>query len=259
MPSPAFAEPCRAAFASCHTLCPQPAGLRTLVQAIRSGSRPNDRRSDSAADLYCTDAPQFRSRSAWFDLVSPLPLSAWRLPGRLRQCPLGQSLALSWSPAESTGPTAENWPRARARRPWSCRCTMPPTLAICCWYADSALHLHSIPRLVKTFLLYIAVCPSTDGGLQVGYDELTVANQSASARYYDTQGYRYSQLQYQQLAYSPAVTNASCIFYSFGSNFSTVDAYLITDTNLESMLNSQASLPQLLMFGSRTGPPSHRA
>ena len=123
---------------------------------------------------------------------------------------------------------------------------MPPTLATCYWCADSGRHLDSITRSVH--LLYIALCPTADGGPQVGYDELTVANQSASARYYDTQGYRYSQLQYQQLAYSPAVTNASCIFYTFGSNFSTVDAYLTTDTNLESMLNAQASLPvQLLM------------
>ena len=68
-----------------------------------------------------------------------------------------------------------------------------------------------------------------------------MADQTASANYFDTQGYRYSSLQYQQLAYSPAVTNASCIFYSFGSNYSTLDAYLTTQSNLESMLTAQAS------------------
>ena len=74
-------------------------------------------------------------------------------------------------------------------------------------------------------------------------------NQTATAQYFDTQGFRYSQLQYQQLAYSPAVTNASCIYYSFGSNYSTLDAYITTESNLEKMLNAQASPMQVLQSG----------
>ena len=76
-----------------------------------------------------------------------------------------------------------------------------------------------------------------------------MADQTASANYFDTQGYRYSNLQYQQLAYSPAVTNASCIFYSFGSNYSTLDAYLTTQSNLESMLTAQASHSSFCLDG----------
>lgn len=38
-------------------------------------------------------------------------------------------------------------------------------------------------------------------------------------------------------AYSPFVSGAACIFVGFSSNFSTVDALLVTKSNLQTMLS----------------------
>ena len=74
---------------------------------------------------------------------------------------------------------------------------------------------------------------------QGGADTITVQNGAATSAYADQAGFVFNNLAYQELVYSPAIVGASCIFYSFGSNFSTLSAYLTTDKNLDAMLNSQ--------------------
>ena len=75
--------------------------------------------------------------------------------------------------------------------------------------------------------------------LQGGADTITLQNGNVSVAYADQAGFVFSNLAFGQLIYSPAIVNAACIFYSVGSNYSTVDAYLISEDNLDAMLNAQ--------------------
>lgn len=75
--------------------------------------------------------------------------------------------------------------------------------------------------------------------MQSGFDLVTIVNGTSYLDLSSEAGFVYASLQFQTLAYSPAFTNADCAFFSFGSNFSTVDAYLTTEESLEAMLNSE--------------------
>lgn len=79
---------------------------------------------------------------------------------------------------------------------------------------------------------------------QGGADTISLlSNGTATSSYANEAGFVYNQLGYQELVYSPAIVGAACIFYSIGSNYSTLDAYLTTETNLDAMLNSQVCNP----------------
>ena len=75
--------------------------------------------------------------------------------------------------------------------------------------------------------------------VQSGYDLLAISDGKANAVQNSQAGFQYTALEYQTLAYSPAFTSAACAFIAFGSNYSTVDAYLTTESSLESMLTSR--------------------
>ena len=72
---------------------------------------------------------------------------------------------------------------------------------------------------------------------------MTVVNGSAKADTNFDIGFVYTALEYETLAYSPGFTNADCAFFSFASNYSSVQAYLTTESDLEAMLNPRVLTP----------------
>lgn len=79
--------------------------------------------------------------------------------------------------------------------------------------------------------------------MQAGYDLITISQGNAHLDTKTNAGFLYSQLEYETLAYSLAFTNAGCAFFSFVSNYSTVDAYLTLESDLEETLDSKVCSP----------------
>ncbi|KAK9787873.1 hypothetical protein WJX73_003314 [Symbiochloris irregularis] len=118
------------------------------------------------------------------------------------------------------------------------------------WHIASALRLpgglfarrelsSAAPSDITTVAFPLITTDSPGDLLVAGYDLITIDQGAAHLDTKTSEGFLYAQLEYETLAYSLAFSNAGCAFFSFASNYSSVDAYLTLESDLEAMLNSK--------------------